>query len=78
MTASPAKRFSLRDRGVIAVGAIADLVVFDAATVLDRATYEQPLLTPIGVPDVVMAGQRVIANSATGRVRAGAVLASGR
>jgi N-acyl-D-amino-acid deacylase len=52
--------------------------VFDPVTVLDRATYEQPLLTPIGVRDVVMNGQRVIANGALGAGWAGAVLASGR
>jgi N-acyl-D-aspartate/D-glutamate deacylase len=78
MTALPAQRFGLRDRGLIAVGRVADLVVFDPATVLDRATYDQPLLTPIGVRDVVMAGQRAMSNSAIGAVRAGAVLASGR
>jgi N-acyl-D-amino-acid deacylase len=78
MTGLPAERFGLRDRGLLAVGKIADLVVFDPATVLDRATYEQPLLTPIGVRDVVMHGQRVISNGALGAVRAGAVLASGR
>ncbi|HTH70980.1 MAG TPA: D-aminoacylase [Candidatus Saccharimonadales bacterium] len=78
MTALPAERFGLRDRGLLAVGKIADVVVFDPATVLDRATYEQPLRTPIGVRDVVMAGQRVIANGALGAVRAGAVLPSGR
>ena len=78
MTALPAERFGLRDRGVLSVGKIADLVVFDPATVLDRATYEQPLLLPIGVRDVVMTGQRVITNGAIGAVRAGAVLASGR
>jgi N-acyl-D-aspartate/D-glutamate deacylase len=78
MTALPAERFGLRDRGLLAVGKIADVVVFDPATVLDRATYEQPLRTPIGVRDVVIAGQRVIANGALGAVRAGAVLPSGR
>jgi N-acyl-D-amino-acid deacylase len=78
MTGLPAERFGLRDRGLLALGKIADLVVFDPATVLDRATYEQPLLTPIGVGDVVMHGQRVISNGGLGAVRAGAVLASGR
>ena len=78
MTALPAERFGLRDRGMLAVGKVADLVVFDAATVLDRATYEQPLLTPTGVRDVVMNGLRMVTNGALGAVRAGAVLASGR
>lgn len=78
MTAVPAERFGLRDRGLLAVGKVADLVVFDPAMVLDRATYEQPLLTPIGVRAVVMNGQPVITNDALGPMRAGAVLASGR
>ena len=78
MTGLPAERFGLRDRGLLAVGRIADLVVFDPATVLDRATYEQPLLTPIGVRHVVMNGQRVITNGALGAVRVGGVLPSGR
>ena len=78
MTALPAERFGLRDRGLLAVGKIADLVVFDPATVLDRATYEQPLLTPIGVRDVLIGGRIVINNGALGGARPGAVLASGR
>ena len=78
MTALPAERFGLRDRGALAVGKIADLVVFDPATVLDRATYEQPLLTPIGVRDVLIGGRIVINNGALGGARPGAVLASGR
>src|SRR5260370_40153332 len=53
MTAMPAERFGLRDRGVLAPGKIADVVVFDPATGIDRATYEQPLLTPIGVRAVI-------------------------
>ena len=78
MTALPAERFGLRDRGLLAVGKIADLVVFDPATVLDRATYEDPLLPPIGVRAVVMRGQLVIDGGALGRARVGAVLTSGR
>ncbi|HEV2251037.1 MAG TPA: D-aminoacylase [Candidatus Limnocylindria bacterium] len=57
MTAVPAERFGLRDRGRVECGAIADLVVFDPATVNDRATYEQPLLPPVGVRAVIVQGQ---------------------
>jgi N-acyl-D-aspartate/D-glutamate deacylase len=62
MTSLPAERFGLRDRGMLGVGKIADLVVFDPKTVLDRATYEQPLLTPIGVRDVVVNGRVAVRN----------------
>jgi N-acyl-D-aspartate/D-glutamate deacylase len=78
MTALPAERFGLRDRGVVAVGKIADLVVFDPATVLDRATYAEPLLTPIGVRDVVVGGRIAVRNGELTAVRAGAVLSSDR
>ena len=57
MTALPAARFGLTDRGLLAAGRIADLVVFDPATVLDRATYDEPLLTPVGVHAVVVNGR---------------------
>ena len=76
MTALPAERFGLRDRGTLAVGKIADLVVFDPATVLDRATYEQPLLTPVGVRAVVIKGHIGVRSHALADVRAGAVLAT--
>ncbi len=60
MTALPAARFGLMDRGLLERGKIADLVVFDPATVLDRATYDQPLLAPVGVRLVVLNGQVVV------------------
>jgi N-acyl-D-amino-acid deacylase len=78
MTALPAERFGLRDRGVLAVGKVADVVVFDPATVLDRATYDEPLLTPIGVRSVVVNGRVIVRDGALSGVRAGVVLASDR
>ncbi|MBC7897394.1 MAG: D-aminoacylase [Cytophagaceae bacterium] len=57
MTAFPASRAQLRDRGTIAVGQSADLVVFDASRVADMATYDQPFQYPVGITLVVVNGQ---------------------
>jgi len=60
MTAAPAARLGLRDRGVIRDGAIADLVVFDPATIRSNATYEEPRRHPTGIEHVVVAGRLVV------------------
>ncbi len=56
MTGKTAARLRLADRGRIAAGAAADLVVFDPATVLDKATFEAPFQYPAGIPHVVVNG----------------------
>ena len=57
MTGRPAARVGLRDRGVIRVGAFADITVFDPARVRDLATFEQPNQYPEGIHYVVVNGQ---------------------
>ena len=56
MSGLPARRFGIADRGRIAEGLAADLVVFDPTTVADRATWEEPRLTAVGVDFVVVNG----------------------
>jgi N-acyl-D-amino-acid deacylase len=56
MTSQPAGRVHLRDRGRIASNYAADLVVFDPATVADRATFEEPFQYPVGISTVVVNG----------------------
>lgn len=56
MSALPASRVGLKDRGRLAVGLPADVVVFNADTVADRATYEAPFQYPSGIDAVVVNG----------------------
>ena len=60
MTGLPARRLGLRDRGVLAAGARADVVCFDRERVADLATYEDPHRYAAGIGDVVVNGRLVI------------------
>jgi N-acyl-D-aspartate/D-glutamate deacylase len=73
MTALPASRVHLGDRGRLAPGMAADVVIFDPARVEDRATYEQPFQYPVGIDVVVVNGRIALRNGnspATGNGRA--------
>ncbi len=56
MTSLPAARCHLVDRGTLASGAFADIVVFDPSTVADRATFDQPFQYPAGIDTVIVNG----------------------
>jgi N-acyl-D-amino-acid deacylase len=60
MTAMPAARLGLAERGVLAEGARADLVVFDPTTVRDMATFDQPHQYPEGIAWVIVNGQTAV------------------
>jgi dihydroorotase/N-acyl-D-amino-acid deacylase len=55
-----ADRLSLRDRGLLRSGMLADVVLFDPATVADRATFTEPHQLSVGIRDVWVNGQRVL------------------
>ncbi|HKP68125.1 MAG TPA: D-aminoacylase [Pyrinomonadaceae bacterium] len=57
MTSLPAQTFNLRDRGQLREGFAADLVIFDPATIGDKATFEQPHQYAVGFSSVVVNGQ---------------------
>ena len=56
MTAMPAARLSLADRGTVRVGAWADLVLLDPDTVIDRSTFSDPFLLATGIRKVWVNG----------------------
>ncbi|GLC25673.1 N-acyl-D-amino-acid deacylase family protein [Roseisolibacter agri] len=77
MTGMPAARLGLRDRGVLRAGAMADVVVFDAATVRDQATFEAPHQYPVGIRTVVVNGVVAVDGGTPTGARAGRVLRRG-
>ncbi len=60
MTGLTAERFGVTDRGRLAVGLAADIVVFDAATVAEQSTWEQPRLPPLGIDATIVNGRIVV------------------
>jgi len=74
MTGRAAANLGLEGRGRIAVGAHADLVLFDPATVLDRATPEQPHSTSIGIEMVWVNGRLVYQDGRASGRKPGMVL----
>ena len=71
MTSAPAARLKLADRGRIAPEMIADLVLFDPATIADRATFQEPFVLPGGIEGVWVAGVRVWDGKTTTGARPG-------
>jgi dihydroorotase len=67
MTLLPAQRLearvpAMRQKGRLSVGADADITIFDAETVMDRSTYREPSLPPVGIQHVIVNGVSVVAN----------------
>jgi N-acyl-D-amino-acid deacylase len=78
MTSLPASILNLSDRGAIAPGKVADLVLFDPATVADRATFEDPFQYPVGIDTVIVNGKVVLDEGTHTGQRPGRVLRKGR
>lgn len=74
MTSLPAARIRQRERGIITAGAFADLVVFDADAVTDRASYEDPHQFSIGVWYVLVNGVPVLADGSLTGEKPGRIL----
>src|SRR5207302_7610314 len=53
---------AMRQKRRLRVGADADITIFDAARVLDRSTYREPSLSPVGIEHVIVNGVSVVTN----------------
>jgi len=74
MTSLTADRFGLTDRGVLRVGAFADLVLFDPDEVIDTATFDEPVQAAAGVNQVFVNGRTVWRSGDHSGARPGKVL----
>ena len=74
ITSLPASRLGLKDRGLLSPGYRADVVVFNQATVIDKATFADPHRFPEGIPHVWVNGVHTIKNGTHTGVLAGMVL----
>jgi N-acyl-D-amino-acid deacylase len=77
MTSAPAERLRLEGRGRIGVGAVADVVLFDPKTIVDRSTFTDPAVLSAGVERVFVGGELVWSGGKTVVARPGKVLMSG-
>jgi N-acyl-D-amino-acid deacylase len=78
MTAMPAKKFQLTDRGELRAGAYADVVVFDPAKIADVSTYAEPKQHPAGMRAVFVNGVAVAEHGKHTGARPGRGLRRGR
>jgi N-acyl-D-amino-acid deacylase len=74
MTSLPARKIGLLDRGLLRPGMWADIVIFDPATIIDIATYENPLSYPKGIRYVLVNGEVVVEEGKHTEKRPGKVL----
>lgn len=73
-TSAVAERLHLTDRGLVREGLVADLVVFDPDTIIDRATFAEPAVPPVGVHHVMVNGEMVVEDDQQTATRPGRVL----
>lgn len=74
MTGLPAAEFGFAERGVLREGCFADITLFDASTVQDRATFKDPIRMSAGISIVIVNGVPVWRDGASTGARPGVVL----
>lgn len=71
MTSAPAQRLGLQDRGLIKVGMVADITIFNADIIREKGTYAEPSQYPEGIEYVLVKGQLSLRNGKLTGVRVG-------
>ena len=74
MTSANAAKIHQYDRGLLRPGLAADVTIFNAATIIDNATYEKPHQYPTGVEYVIVNGQVVLEKGRHTGARPGLIL----
>jgi N-acyl-D-amino-acid deacylase len=74
MTSAVANRLSIQDRGILKEGMFADIVVFDPATIADRATYEKPHQLSVGIKEVLVNGVSVVHDGSVTSAKPGRIV----
>jgi N-acyl-D-amino-acid deacylase len=78
MSGFPASRVGLADRGRLRVGSAGDVVMFDPATVADRATFTDPFQYPAGIPHVLVGGAFAVRDGEQTPARSGRAVRVGQ
>ena len=74
MSSASAQRLGIHDRGILSLGNFADIAVFDADEIIDRATFENPHQYATGMKYVLVNGQVVVAEGSHTGKRPGKIL----
>jgi len=74
MTSLPAQHFQIEKKGLLMPGYDADLVIFDPATVQDKATYDEPYKNSVGFQYVIVNGQVVLSDNVHTGLRPGKIV----
>jgi N-acyl-D-amino-acid deacylase len=78
ITMLPAKTFGIYKRGIIKKGAYADIIIFDHQRIIDRATFQDPFLSPEGIYYVLVNGLPALWEGQLTGINAGRILKHGR
>jgi N-acyl-D-amino-acid deacylase len=73
-TGAPAQKLHLKERGLLKKGYKADLVVFDPATIIDKAEFTNPFQRPVGIDAVIVNGKIVVKNGIHTHARPGVIV----